>query len=133
MSELFDHVRSLALPEGDYAIFGSAPLLVRGLIEESGDLDVLVRGPAWTAAVATGRLVHLEEYGVDIVDAGGGVTLGRTWGIGQFDVDHLIDTAETIDGLAFVRLEHVVAYKRIADRPKDRRHLRALEAAGLVE
>lgn len=133
MSELFDHVRSLALPEGDYAIFGSAPLLVRGLIEESGDLDVLVRGPAWTAAVAGGRLVHLEEYGVDIVDAGGGVTLGRTWGIGQFDVDHLIDTAETIDGLPFVRLEHVVAYKRIADRPKDRRHLRALKAAGLVE
>ena len=42
-------------------------------------------------------------------------------------MDHLIDTAEVIDGLPFVRLEHVVAYKRIADRPKDREHLRLLE------
>ncbi len=44
-----------------------------------------------------------------------------------FDIDHLIDTAEMIDGLPFVQLEHVIAYKQIAGRPKDLEHLRKLD------
>ena len=35
-------------------------------------------------------------------------------------------TAEVIDGIPFVRLEHVVRYKESADRPKDRVHLERL-------
>ena len=130
---MFEHLRSLALPWGDYAIFGSGPLLARGLIDDAGDLDVLVRGSAWSAALAFEDAVHLREHGIGIVDVGGGVTVGRSWGIGKFDVDELIDTADVIDGLPFVRLEHVVAYKRIADRPKDRRHLGLLATAGMLE
>ena len=38
-------------------------------------------------------------------------------------MDELIDTAETIEGLPFVRLEHVVAYKRIRASAKDQVHL----------
>lgn len=127
--ELLDRLRDLRLPDGHYAVFGSGPLLVRGVIDDVDDLDVLVRGPAWTAALAQGPVIHLEEFGVEIVDAGGGLTFGRQWGIGLFDVDDLIDTAELIDGVRFVRLQHVVAYKQIADRPKDRDHLAALGAA----
>ncbi len=57
---------------------------------------------------------------------GGEITLGSTWSVGEVDTGHLIDTAEVIDGLPFVRLEHVVDYKRLANRPKDREHLRLL-------
>lgn len=42
------------------------------------------------------------------------------------------DTAELIDGVRYVRLEHVIAYNRIADLPKDRDHLAAPETAGLT-
>ena len=42
----------------------------------------------------------------------------------------MIDTAEIIDGLPFVRLEHVIAYKQIAGRPKDLQHLALIEKAG---
>jgi hypothetical protein len=122
---LFELLRSLALPNGDYAVFGSGPLLVRGIIGAAGDLDVLCRGEAWARARRLGRVA--EEHGVPVVSLfDGAVTLGTAWAIGAFDVDHLIDTAEVIDGVPFVRLEHVVAYKRIADRPKDREHLRLL-------
>jgi len=38
----------------------------------------------------------------------------------------LIGTAEIIDGLPLVRLEHVVRYKEAASRPKGLIHLRAL-------
>lgn len=116
--ELLDRLRDLELPDDHYAVFGSGPLLVRGVIDDVDDLDVLVRGPAWTAALREGRLVHLSEYDVDIIDAGGGLTFGRQWGIGVFDIDELIDTADVIGGIRFVRLEHVVTYKTDRQPPE---------------
>ena len=41
------------------------------------------------------------------------MTFGREWGIGDFNVTELIETAEMIDSLPFVRLEYVVRYKTI--------------------
>ena len=125
-AHLFGLLRSLDLPSGDYAVFGSGPLLVRGIIERAGDLDVICRGAAWEAAQRLGP-AH-EQDGVPVVSLFDGlVTLGTSWAVGEVDEGRLIDTAEVIDGLPFVRLEHVVAYKQIADRPKDREHLRRLE------
>lgn len=45
--ELFGKIRALGLPIGDYAIFGSGPLAVRGLMPGARDLDVVARGTAW--------------------------------------------------------------------------------------
>ncbi len=39
---LFDRLRTLSLPEGSFAVFGSGPLAIRGLIDEIGDLDIIV-------------------------------------------------------------------------------------------
>lgn len=70
----------------------------------------------------------VEEYGLDIVHCfDHAITIGKSWGYGVFDIDDLIDTAQMIDGLPFVQLEHVIAYKQIACRPKDLEHLRKLE------
>ena len=106
---LFDLLRSLGLPMGDYAIFGSGPLIMRGIIEATNDLDVISRGRAWERALRVGEQVSLPN-----------------WAYGDFNIDRLIDTAEVIDGLPFVRLEHVVHYKKIAARPKDVIHLELL-------
>ena len=38
--DLFGLLRSLDMSEGDYAVFGSGPLIVRGIIEPANDLDV---------------------------------------------------------------------------------------------
>jgi hypothetical protein len=121
-------LRGLRLPSGEFAVFGSGPLLVRGIIDTVADLDVIARRGAWDAAVAAGDLIELPE-GVTIASCcDGAVTVGTTWAYGDFDVDELIDTAEIIAGLPFVRLEHVVAYKRLAGRPKDRDHLERIAA-----
>lgn len=121
-------LHDIALPMGDYALFGSGPLLVRGWIQDVGDLDVIVRGAAWERARHIGSLVRLDEYDIDIVAIGDHITVGTVWAIGDFSADALIDEAEIIEGLPCVRLEHVVAYKRIADRSKDRAHLLVIEA-----
>lgn len=131
-ASVFDLLRSLDLPAGDYAIFGSGPLIVRGIIEATNDLDVLARSAAWKKAQEQGELVHLPEHDVEVVSCFDGVvTIGTRWAIGEFDVDELLDTAEIIDGLPFVRLEYVILYKQIAGRPKDMLHLELIKQAGL--
>lgn len=134
--DLIERLRSLDLPAGDYAVFGSGPLIVRGIIKAVNDLDVISRGAAWEYARSIGDLVYLEEHDVEVVSFDdGSITVGTSWAYGDFDIDVLIDTAELIDGLPYVRLEHVVLYKEAAGRPKDRAHLRALaddrESTGL--
>ena len=111
---------------GDFAVFGSGPLIVRGIIEAANDLDVVSRGRAWERALGVGELVSLPDGAMVVSCFDGSVTIGRSWAYGDFDIDELINTAEVIDGLPFVRLEHVVRYKEIAARPKDLVHLELL-------
>ena len=130
-SSLFDSLRALALPVADYAVFGSGPLLVRGIIPVANDLDLVSRGPAWERACELGEMVTLVEHDVDVVSfLDGAITVGRSWAYGEVDIDDVIDTAEIIEGLPFARLEHIVRYKEIAGRPKDLEHLRLLAASG---
>ena len=126
---MFDRVKSLNLPVGDFAIFGSGPLIVRGIIPASNDLDIICRRQAWERVKAIGELEYLSKYDVTVVTmCDGRLTFGTRWAIGEFDIDELIDGAEEIDGLPFVRLEHVTNYKKISKRPKDLRHIEALKA-----
>ena len=127
--DVFEALRDLALPEADYAVFGSGPLIVRRIAPFANDLDVVCRGAAWSYACQRGELVHLDDHGVDVVSVlDGRITIGRSWAYGTPDIDELIDTAELINGLPFVRLSHVIEYKTIAGRPKDLAHLEALRA-----
>lgn len=127
--ELFERLRGLQLPVGEFVIFGSGPLVVRGVIEAGHDLDVLCRGPAWEAVCALAP-PQPSAWGVDLVNLDEGrLTFGTRWAIGEVDTDELIETAEIIDGLPFARLQHVIAYKRLSGRPKDLDHLAALDRA----
>lgn len=126
---LFDRLRALRLTSGEYAVFGSGPLAIRGLIEKVQDLDVIVRGDTWRRVVALGTVVMKGDD--ETVDLGTGLTFGRSWGYGDFDIDRLIDEAEVIADLPFVRLEAVIEFKQVAGRPKDLEHLRILDEAGL--
>ena len=124
MHPLLHRLRELDLPPDDYALFGSGPLLVRGWIDEVGDLDLIARGAALAAASQHGEPLYLEEHDVEVIAIDGAtITVGTSWPAGDFDIDELIDTAEIIAGFPCVRLEHVVAYKRLFDRPKDHGHL----------
>lgn len=123
----------MELPLGDYAIYGSGPLIVRGVIEAANDLDIVSRGPAWDRACDLGQLTVLEEHGVEVVSfLDGAITVGRSWAYGDIDIGDLIDTAQLIEGLPFARLEYVIVYKEAAARPKDLRHLAAMRDAGLA-
>lgn len=131
MIKFFQIVRDLNLPKGDFAIFGSGPLIIRGLIPGSNDLDIICRGAAWEAAKAIGRTQYVPEYNVEIATmCDDAITFGNQWGIGNPNIDRLIDDAEIIDELPFVSLRHVVKYKLLRASPKDMRHIKILKDNG---
>lgn len=120
-------LRSIDLGSGDHAVFGSGPLLARAIIPEVNDIDIVARGQAWVRALELGELITLAEHNIQVVTLHGGtVTVGRSWAYGDIDINEAIDSADIIEGLPYVRLEFVVAYKRAAARAKDRDHLRLL-------
>ncbi len=137
-SQLFESLKRLELRAGDFAVFGSGPLAIRGLVDDPGDLDVLCRGAAWwsvrqLARDGVGVLKRLPEYDDVEVITLGRLSFGTRWGIGDFDVDDLIDTSEWIAGLPFVRLEHVVSYKRQRRSPRDLEHLALVDHLDVAE
>ncbi|NJP24495.1 hypothetical protein FLW53_09780 [Microbispora sp. SCL1-1] len=116
---LFAELARLNLPNGNYVVCGSAALYVRGLRTRMGDLDVLTRGAAWKVAISLampepalsghGWRVNHPTHAIEFVDR---------WTPG-WCTDHLIDTADRIDGIPFMRLGDVLAWKEAARRPKD--------------
>lgn len=121
-------LRGTDLGDGDHAVFGSGPLLIRNIIDRVNDIDIIARGEAWGRAVAAGELVHLPEHNITIASLHSGrLTIGTSWAIGEVDIDDAIDTADQIQGIPWVRLDLVGEYKRVAGRSKDIEHLRLLE------
>lgn len=114
----------LDLPAEDVAVHGSGAMLLRGLLDEVRDLDLVARGAAWERV----RALHAVERGdVDpVVRPLPGVEVWGGW-FGE-DVDALIARAEPIDGWRCVDLRAVLAFKERLDRPKDRAHAALLRA-----
>jgi hypothetical protein len=94
------------LPKGDYAIFGSAPLLITGMIKSVNDLDVIIRPSAWPFETK-------GEYRAEPIE------FFDNWP--GFDVDDLIDN-HTFEykGFLFVEPKKVLEYKRQMNRDKDK-------------
>jgi hypothetical protein len=124
-ARLLGKLRELDLPEGDYALFGSAPLVACGLLREVHDLDVVARGAAWDRARELGAVRTAPQGDPVVWLEGGALEIFGGW-LG-WDIDALIDDAKIIDGLPFARLEDVLAFKRSYGRPKDIAHVRLIE------
>ena len=121
----WEAVRALALPVGDYVVFGSAPLLAHGLIGRVGDVDLLAVRSAWEK-VCSGRAPTRAPGGDEVVRLAPGLEVFHGW-LG-LDVDGIVRRAEVLGGLPIAQLADVAAYKRLLSRPKDQAHLELLEA-----
>lgn len=123
-----DALRQLNLPEKDFAIFGGGPMWAHGLRDKLNDLDVVARGDAWLMVtklgtpqpteIKVGQVVELDRGNIEVFNA---------WGPGTWDVHDLIDTAEIIDGIRFVKLSNVLKWKKLMGRPKDIDHVKLIE------
>jgi hypothetical protein len=106
LDELLGLLSEYNLPDGDYAIFGSAPLMILGIIDSVNDLDVIIRPSKWS-------FKSKGEYRTDEIE------FFDNWP--GFDVDDLIDN-HTFEhkGFLFVNPNEVIKYKRNLKRDKDK-------------
>ncbi len=121
MLPYLDELRLLNLPDKQYAIFGSGPMAVRGL-RQAHDLDLLIKKDLWDELV---KIYPLDEKGVAL--RAGHIELFSHWEPWFKDTDQLIETAEVIDGLPFVRLEYVLEWKKQMGREKDKQDVVLIE------
>jgi hypothetical protein len=124
---LIQQLLLLGLPESDFAIFGSGPMMAHG-IKDCHDLDILARGTAWSMACLLGQVAKTPDNHVKVVLADGKIEVFNKWWPGGWDTNVLIDGAEVIDGVRFVTLPNVLRWKKMAGRPKDEEHVKLIEA-----
>ncbi len=119
-------MKELRLPTEQYVIFGSGPMVVRGL-RECKDIDILVSEsvfreyrdkPGWTTKKFGDGSDYLENDGIE---------LWAEWGPGEWNEAALIREVEIIDGLPFVPLEMMLKWKKICGRPKDLADVKTVE------
>lgn len=79
---LFERVRELQLLAGTWVIFGSGPMIARGIIPLENDLDIICLPETWDRARRFGKLSFLETEGVYIISIEDGtITLGTGRGV----------------------------------------------------
>jgi hypothetical protein len=126
---IIGEVLALRLTVGTYAVIGSGPLDIRHL-RPAHDIDLLVNNTAyallksygWAEEVTPGRERPWKlSYGW--------FDVSMTWSIKRYrpDPQRLIDQADIIEGVAFVRLTEVLRWKKASGRPKDLADIRLIE------
>lgn len=123
--ELFEKVKMIGLPAGAYAIFGSGPMAVRGL-RDCKDIDLIVTDEIFEEYRNSSGWELKEMKGQEIL-ANNGVEMANSWWPGEWDIKRLIEDAEIIEGLPFVRLSEVLKWKKLAKRDKDMKDIEILE------
>lgn len=127
-SDIQRRLAELGLPEGDYALHSSAALVLRGILDEAGDLDIVARGAAWRRALAmlddgavldSGR----QDLRVSVAED---VEIYDGW-MGD-DADAVIGRSELVAGVRCASLADIVAMKERLGRPKDVAHLGRIAA-----
>lgn len=126
----FRALAAMELPVDDFAVVGSGVLFAHGLISDPRDLDVLTRGRAWEQVklLAEPRPMPLTP-GWEIIVADGHLEFVDRWFSDVWTVDELIDDADVLHGMRFVRLEVIRATKERLGRPRDLEHLALIDAS----
>jgi hypothetical protein len=123
--ELFQKVKNLQLPLGQYALFGSTPLGIRNL-RDCHDIDIIVtedlwskfKNENWEIITVNDSVQKLSKDDIEIL---------KNWYPGEWDVNKLIEEAEIIDELPFVKLEEVLKWKKLFNREKDQKDIKIIE------
>lgn len=125
MPNCIEELRVLNFPRGKYAFFGSGPLSVRG-IKKTNDIDIIVKSDFWndlkkecTHNIQQAPLSKSHQISI------GKIEIFSEWF--NLPINEMIDNAEIINDLPFVRLKYVIEYKKILKRKKDKEDLKLIQ------
>jgi len=116
---IFEIVKELDLPLGQYVVFGSGPLAAHG-IRESGDVDLFVTKSLYEK-LKQGDWEEKQMQDGSLSLTKDSLEVFTTWRFGSYDPtpEEIIEKAEIINDVAFVPLSEVRKWKAVFGRPKD--------------
>jgi len=117
LSELLEFLKTLNLPEKEYAIHAAGPLSVRVPERVAHDLDIIVKKRLWNRLTKKYPIDRTELSGDPVIRVGD-IELFKTWPAYK-NINKLINTAELINNVPYVQLKHVRQFKKYMNRPKD--------------
>jgi len=127
MLKFIEELKALNLPAGQYAIFGSGPLAIRNL-RDAGDIDLVVTQELWDKLAQKYPLTKKETIKGPVTSINiGHLEIYRDWLNLTPKVKEMIDTADIINDLPFVKLEYVIEWKTFMGRDKDKNDLKLIE------
>lgn len=117
--ELVKKVKELNFPIGEYVIFGSAIMCMVG-IRKCHDIDIVVSEKIWNECLKSDKWkLGKALSGSDKLTLQN-IELFKNWNPGEWDVTELINTSEIIDEIPFVNRNHLIRWKKLMNREKDR-------------
>ena len=127
MLNFLDELKTLNLPADQYAIFGSGPLAIRNL-RDANDIDIIVKQELWDIIAKQHNPQQKETpKGMSTSINIGNLEIYNTWLNLTPKINEMIDSAEIIDNLPFVKLEHVIEWKKFMGRDKDINDLKLIK------
>lgn len=110
-----DTLKELNIPKDDFVIYGSAPMVLRGLKEKNNDLDVLVRDSLWDML----SVKYPNNVKGDYIDING-VSFTHTDKNFLGNIDEVIKNSDIIDGYHILS---ILETKRWKEKVGGERHL----------
>ncbi|MBP7927680.1 hypothetical protein KAZ57_00860 [Patescibacteria group bacterium] len=123
--QLFNTLKSLKLPKGEFIIFGSGAMLIRGL-KDGHDLDVFCSSKLFDE-YRNREGWKLKPCNQDYYLSKDGIELWETWRPGDWNFYDMVKEAEYIDDLPFVTLEVTKQWKIMNGREKDLEHVKLID------
>lgn len=122
IEHLIAELKKQDFPKGEYAVFGSAVMAIRG-IREAPNIDVIVTDKLW-AELLDKRHKPDEEGFIRIAQ----IKISNWWfAPTRKSIPTMIKEAEEIKGIPFVKLEEVRDYKTFVNRDKDKNDVKLID------
>jgi len=122
--KMLAELEKLNLAKDQYAIFGSGPMAIRG-IRDAEDIDLIVTPGLWKKLCKKYK-ADKNERGTERIKIGE-IEIYKEWMPVFEGLDKVISDSEMIEGYPFVKLDHVIMWKRKFGREKDKKDIGMIE------
>ena len=117
-----DTLKALNINKDEFVIYGSAPMVLRGLKEKNNDLDVLVKDNVWEKL----RMEYPNNINGDYIDINGVSFTHKDMNL-LGNMDDVIKNSDVIDGYHILSLAETKKWK---EKIGGENHLKDAEVIG---
>lgn len=124
-ANVFEKIKDLNIPYGKYVVVGGVTLVAHGIREWNDDIDIdLAVSPEIFEDFANRGWLQIQEPTKTVMRHG---VYDMGVGFGEWSLDELLADALIIEGIPFINLNKLAAWKRQRNLPRDRHHIEIIE------